>query len=233
MHVAGTAAERRPRGILEVVLDVAGIPLTLFVNHWPAGQDARVRSQRRYIARCLRELIEERLRQDPAVELIVLGDFNVSPGDEAFGAAGLAASARPDEVAAGAGAKVYNTLAHLAERVTGESVDSLPRLQAALAKHGELLGTHHTRAWPYSGPEAEWNAFDQIFVAPGLLDRVGLTWIPGSTQVLRQDFMLTAGSPRPFFEPGVDPRKQEMDRVGYSDHLPLVTRLRHVGSDEK
>lgn len=53
----------------------------------------------------------------------------------------------------------------------------------------------------------------------------------GSTRVLRADYMLTPeGSPKTFFEPNVDPRKQEIARAGFSDHLPVVTRLRRCGA---
>ena len=36
------------------------------------------------------------------------------------------------------------------------------------------------------------------------------------------------GTPRQFHERGVKPRKQDLETTGFSDHLPVVTRLRRV-----
>lgn len=203
-----TEAARRARGILEATLDVHGVPLTLFVNHWPAGV-GRTASQRVDVARQLRELVERRLEGDPSAEIIVLGDFNATLDEEAFGRRGLRASADAESVVGPERtATVFDT------RAGSDSPDS---------------ATHFTRPYPYTGSSGHWNALDHIFVSQGLLDREGLTWVQGSTQVLRADFMLADdGTPRTFFERGVKPREQPLDRVGFSDHLPVVTRLRRI-----
>jgi len=203
-----TDAARRARGILEATFDVFGVPLTLFVNHWPAGV-GRTAAQRIDVARQLRELVEKRVADDPAAELIVLGDFNATLDEEAFGKRGLRASSDPASVVGpDRTATVFDTRAGTA------APDS---------------ATHFTRPYPYTGPAGDWNALDHIFVSQGLLDAEGLTWVEGSTKVHRADFMLADdGTPRTFFERGVKPREQSLDRVGFSDHLPVVTRLRRV-----
>lgn len=203
-----TEASRRARGILEVSLDVLGVALTLFVNHWPAGV-GRTAAQRVDVARQLRTLVERRLEHDPAIELIVLGDFNATLDEEAFGSRGLRASTDPASVVGPERtATVFDT------RAGSGAPDS---------------ATHFTRPYPYTGPAGAWNALDHIFVSQGLLDAEGLSWVEGSTKVHRADFMLADdGTPRTFFERGVKPREQALDRVGFSDHLPVVTRLRRI-----
>jgi endonuclease/exonuclease/phosphatase family metal-dependent hydrolase len=203
-----TEASRRARGILEATFDVHGIPLTLFVNHWPAGV-GRTAAQRIDVARQLRQLVEARLAENPSAEIMVLGDFNATVEEEAFGKRGIAASTDqaavvgPDRTAT-----VFDT-------------------RAGVAK--EDAATHFTRPFPYTGPDGEWNALDHIFVSQGLLDTEGLTWVQGSTQVVRAEFMLAEdGTPRTFFERGTKPRDQQLDRAGFSDHLPVVARLRRV-----
>ncbi len=199
---------RRARGILEATFDVHGVPLTLFVNHWPAGA-GRPAGQRLDVARQLRELVERRLHDAPGVEIMVLGDFNATTDEEAFGKRGLRTTRDPScLVGPDRTATVFDTRA-----------EDAPSSGA----------THFTRPYPYTGDTGEWNALDHIFVSAGLLDNEGLTWVVGSTQVVRADFMLAEdGTPRTFFERGIKPRNQDLERVGFSDHLPVVTCLRRV-----
>lgn len=203
VNLPGTDASKRARGILEATFDVHGVALTVFVNHWPAGGGTTV-SKRRYIARQLRGHIERRLAETPDAEIMVLGDFNATTDEDAFGDKGLRASSDADAVVAG-GSAVYDTRD---------------------GSHPEQA-THFTRPYPYTGPTGEWRALDHVFVSRGLLDQRGLSWVAGSTRTHRPDFLLDDdGAPRAFFERGVSPRQQDLDRTGFSDHLPVVTRLR-------
>lgn len=204
-----TEAARRARGILEATFSVDGVPLTIFVNHWPAGH-GRTASQRLDIARQLRAHIERRLEADPSGEVMVLGDFNATRDEDSFGRRGLHASYDMNAVSdPDASVLLFDTRAP----------DS-----------GAEAATHFTRPYPYDGADGEWKALDHIFVAGGLLDGRGLTWVEGSTQVFRPTFLLAEdGTPRTFFERGVKPRNQDLERAGFSDHLPVVTRLRKTG----
>ncbi|MBS2017450.1 MAG: endonuclease/exonuclease/phosphatase family protein [Deltaproteobacteria bacterium] len=206
-----TEASRRARDILEATFDVHGVPLTVFVNHWPAGE-GRTAAQRLDIGKQLRAHVERKLRAEPFGAVMVMGDFNATRDEAAFGRRGLHASSDAERVIdPDASVILYDTRAP----------DS-----------GEEAATHFTRPWPYTGPEGEWKAIDHIFVSAGLLDareERGLTWVDGSTVVFRPPFLLAEdGTPRTFFERGVKPREQAIDRVGFSDHLPIVTRLRRT-----
>jgi endonuclease/exonuclease/phosphatase family metal-dependent hydrolase len=213
--------DRLPRGILDATFDVHGVHLIVFVNHWPAGPKAD--GQRMHVASILRKLIEERRAADPGAEVLVVGDFNVGPADRALGERGLRTTLDAEAARSHGGElRLYNTMAANVEGTTDAT--ALERLVKDTRRTG--LGTHFTRPYPYTGPDGEWNAFDQVFVSGGLLDDVGLSWVQGSTRVLRLDFMLEAdGTPRGFFERGVKPKNQDLDRTGFSDHLPVVTRL--------
>jgi endonuclease/exonuclease/phosphatase family metal-dependent hydrolase len=214
-----TEAAWRMRGILEVVLDVGGARLIVFANHWPAGK-GRAAAQRIDAAGRLRELVEERTAADPLAKIVALGDFNATPSDAAFGHRGLRVAVQIDELSNGAA--LYNTMAF------DHSAKTLDELDAALRAAG--AGTHFTRPPPYDGPDGEWNVLDQIFVSRGLVAEEGLSWVRGSTRVVREDFMLAEdGTPRGFFERAVKPRQQDLARTGFSDHLPVVTRLRDLG----
>ena len=67
----------KARDILEVTLDVAGHPLTVYVNHWKSGASSPSReSIRVQNAEVLRALIDARLAADPMADIIVGGDLN-------------------------------------------------------------------------------------------------------------------------------------------------------------
>ena len=70
-------ALRQARDILEVTLDVAAHPLTVYVNHWKSGASSPssepIRAQN---AKVLRALIDVRLAADPMADIIIGGDLN-------------------------------------------------------------------------------------------------------------------------------------------------------------
>src|ERR1700744_5266914 len=192
-----TEASRRARDILEATFDVHGVSLTVFVNHWPAGA-GRTSAQRLDIARQLRTHVERHIEADPSGAVMVVGDFNATRDEDSFGRRGLHASSDPERVRAD----------------DASGILSDPRAPDS----GDEAATHFTRPYPYTGPDGEWKALDHIFVAPGLLGKGSLAWIEGSTRVLKPDFLLADdGTPRTFFERGVKPRDQDLDRVGFSD----------------
>lgn len=65
------------RGILEVVLEVEGHRLHMFNNHWKSGaSDPATEPVRLANAQVLRDRLDELLRADPNVDVIVGGDLN-------------------------------------------------------------------------------------------------------------------------------------------------------------
>ena len=62
----------------------------------------------------------------------------------------------------------------------------------------------------------------------GLLDEAGLTWVPGSTQIARSPLLTNdKGHPRSQF-PSEKYAEHTVEDIGFSDHYPLVTRLRRT-----
>ncbi len=211
------------RGILEATFDVEGVPLTVFVCHWPAGLDWKQRQEQRIDAgKQLRAIIEAKLAEDPGAEILVMGDFNANPGEAAFGEKGLGASGDAAAVKK-KDALLYSTVASLADQVSGHTLGGAPKLsavEAMLAAQGPALGTHWD-SWT-----KKWNLIDQIFVSPGLLDSKGLSWVPGSTQVLRDPSLLDEEQrPRYTFPEKLKYKDTTPADIGVSDHLPLVARL--------
>lgn len=210
------------REILEATFDVKGVPLTVVVAHMPRNLDwSKRKKQRMAVATALRNLVDNLQKADDKREIMILGDFNSNPGQPEL-ANGLAATANPVDVKKNK-ATMYNTIACLADQVacakTGKRVERLDQIDAVLELDDGKLGTN---LW-----EEKWWALDHVLVSKGLLDNEGLSWVPGSTQVLREPWMLREdGGPKAFYEPKVEPKDQKLDKSGFSDHLPVVTRLR-------
>lgn len=213
------------RGVLEATFDVKGVPLTVLVTHLPRHIDwSRRKKQRIDFAGQLRKLMDKLIAENPDRELMVLGDFNGDPGDAMFGPQTMGASGSPQAVLQKApGATVYNTVACLADQVACKNGDPRPKdlagVNELLKTRGDQLGT---LKW-----KDKWHMLDHVLVSRGLLDQTGLSWVPGSTQTVRAPFMLAAdGSPKTFYEPDVKASDQKLSKTGYSDHLPVATRLR-------
>ncbi|MFO0726324.1 MAG: endonuclease/exonuclease/phosphatase family protein [Myxococcota bacterium] len=211
------------RGVLECTLDVEGVPLTVFVCHWPSGIGWKQReAQRIDVGKQLRAIIEDKLAKDPEAEIMVLGDFNANPGEDAFSEKGLNASADPQKVKT-KDALLYSTVAAMANKVSGGALGSTPTMtavEAMLAAQGPKIGTHWD-SW-----SKQWGLIDQIFVSRGLLDNKGLSWVPGSTEVLRDPSLLDeAAHPRQTFPEDLAHAAQTAADMGISDHLPLVARF--------
>jgi len=206
------------RGILEVTLDVEGIPLTVLVNHWLAGRandnpakKAKAESRRTAAAAVLQGIVDAKLAVDPKHEVVILGDFNETLNGPALGSVKAATA---DE--ARAKNKVFDT------------IDTLENVKEALGDDGSdvQLGTH------YYTPTAHWSQFDHALVSHTLLDGHGLAWVPGSTQVHAPESLRDArGAPRRYFLPHLkdDPNPTLIDPKGAGDHFPIAMRLRIVG----
>lgn len=217
--------DKQTRGILEATFDVDGTALTVFVNHWPSKRGGANRQlQRMQMAKALRRIIQQRQQANPKAQILVLGDFNVNPGNEAMGPLGLGSSTRPTAVRQqrDGGPTLYHTATDLAHQVRQHRPQGVRAtrgsITARMQNHGNSMGTGY-----YHGT---WSAFDQILVNRGLLDAGDLQLVPGSMQVVREPFMVNSiGAPMRFFQPHVDPSEQDLDKTGYSDHLPVVVRL--------
>jgi len=216
------------RGVLEATFDVQGVPLTVLVAHLPRKMDwSRRTKQRLDFATQLGALMAELQKANPDREILLLGDFNGNPGDDTFDASGMKASGSKQAVLQQEpGASTYNTVACMADQLAHAKGD--PRVND-LAGVDELLKTRGSELGTLKWKD-DWYLLDHILVSRGLLDDAGLSWIPGSTQVVREEFMVDdQGIPKTFYEDDVKPKDQKLSKTGFSDHLPMVTRLRRHG----
>src|SRR5262249_49754432 len=129
--------------------------LIVLITHWTARlRDGSERGRASY-ADTLYRTYRSLHKQNPAVDLLICGDFNDTPEDE-------------------------SVVKHLHATGDIEAVregGSLPLLYNLLADKDPAagFGTHFFRRWL---------TFDQIVVSPGMLDEVGWRSLPGSVKVV-------------------------------------------------
>ncbi|MFQ6673261.1 MAG: endonuclease/exonuclease/phosphatase family protein [Fidelibacterota bacterium] len=148
--------EARPtRDILHVRGEFAGETLHIFVNHWPSHWDGTEQTNpfRAKAARTLRSQIDAILKDDPAAEIVVLGDLNDQPTAPSV-ATHLGCTLSRDSVSVGR-PTLWNLMAPFLDRVN--------------------QGTYK-----YRGNDL---VYDQIIVSPGLTDSKGLTVLPRSLEI--------------------------------------------------
>ena len=197
--------DKATRGLLEVTFEINRYPLTLVVCHWPSQRGGAIRDlQRKVLADAVAILAQGRAA-------IFLGDFNINPHDGILSRWELGTTGDMAQVLA-AQAFAFNVLCEYAG-VSNEDFAS------ALKERGPEIGTL------YFADQNTWHAFDQMFLTRSLLEG-SLRYVQNSCDVLREPFMLSAsGKPKPFYKPGLEPRRHRADQLGYSDHLPVVIRL--------
>lgn len=208
LHKVHSDDETPTRGILEATYDVAGHPLTVFVNHWPSKRGGEAAAeQRERISAQLKQMIRERQALHPGAEILVVGDFNSHLDESVFGREFLNAVVDKDAVLEDPKQEaLFHTIADIAEKTFGTPFDSLEQIAAAEEADGEALGTHVYKN--------AWRTLDGIILNQGLLDDQGLRYLDGSAEIIRHPKLLYKGR-RPNRE--------------ISDHVPTAATLEILG----
>lgn len=241
------------RPVLEVPLDVDGREVTVFVNHWPSkGGGAQAEVERAAAGDRLRQLVSEKLRRDPDAEVLAVGDFNADLGEAPLREHLRTAADPAVVVRSSADAPVlYDAMYDAARHATGHqgniAGDAPPLrsgdLKAEISARRAVLATAN-RPTPSGSPDqpgkvgthfykkdGTWSTLDHVVMSRGLLDAKGLSYVPGSAQVVHDDDLENRdGSPKRFMPP---PRRGDRERalpppqvLGYSDHFPVVARFK-------
>jgi endonuclease/exonuclease/phosphatase family metal-dependent hydrolase len=200
------------RDVLEVELAAGGRTLHLLVNHWKSrieGAEATEPS-RQESARAVVRRTREILAADPMADVVVAGDFNEEPEDDATAVRGwrtalvqaggeVPADARPWTIALSGDAGRLGV-------IDATLVLYDPWLELSPSMRGSAV---------FRG---KWQTPDRILLSPGLFDRAGVSYRKGSFRAVRLPFLLLPdGSPRRW--------KGVRGPRGYSDHLPLLVTL--------
>ena len=248
-HEVADKSWRGPsRPILEVPLNVEGKTLTVFVNHWPSKRGGeQAEKERGQAADKLRGLISEKLRKNPDAEILVVGDLNTdlsekplrdhlhsgedkaavrhsNANDPRFYDA-MYDAARHKSTPLGSHKNNQpepSTLAkELAQRRSSVATQGL--VKTGDPDKANQVGTH------YYARNHSWSTFDHVIMSKGLLDKHGLSYVEGSSQVVHPDFMENRdGSPKRFmpYQKRGQTALPSAESLGYSDHFPVVARFK-------
>lgn len=199
------------RPILEVEVALGEAPdapsVFLFNNHWKSkrGGSAETERYRRQAAEVLAARLREIYAADPAADVIVAGDLNVSV-DEFERRQRRYETALMPVAAAGAGALPVT--------------DAAPAADASPVLFSPWFAWHDAGRVPAGSYlyQDSWETIDHLLLGAGLFDGAGVSYAGGDRFAVVSDHLLdAAGSPRRFYR-GPPPG-------GYSDHLPLRLEL--------
>jgi endonuclease/exonuclease/phosphatase family metal-dependent hydrolase len=176
--------------ILEGHIRVNGHDLVVLATHWTSRVSDSEGEARDRYGDACYGVFKAMYRSNPAVDFLVCGDFNDPPDDDSVRKHLHAVGLR--EFRAGAPEPLLLNL--FADRVGGKE------------------GTHF-----YHG---KWHCFDQICVAPGMLDERGWSCLPATARIVNDLTADERGRPHRFGD--------ESDRSsrGWSDHFPVTVELR-------
>jgi hypothetical protein len=171
-------------------------PLYLNISHWTSrvGGAKTVRRRAEYAASLYRMVLRAR-DVDPAVDLLLCGDFNDEPDDPSV----------RDELRAIADPAVV--LAHAADP-TPYLLNLTAGLRPSAGQGTYLYGRR-------------WQVFDQIVVTPGLLDPSGWRVLPETLAVAADPRFRSGSRGGPLRFVGPD----QPEPRGPSDHFPITVRL--------
>jgi endonuclease/exonuclease/phosphatase family metal-dependent hydrolase len=184
--------------ILEGHIDVDGHDLVILATHWTSRVFDKNGKGREHYSEQIYGRFLAMYRRNPAVDLLICGDFNDNPDDESVVKYLHATGDRQKVLEGGDRPALYDLFANLWPKVKGE----------------RTVGTHFYRGRNY--------IFDQIVVSPGLLDDSGWTCATDSVRIIKE-MANRKGQPLPF---GTERERVPLTSRGASDHFPVTVRLR-------
>lgn len=184
------------RDIQELLIEVDGIPLWLYNNHWKSGASNPDREPIRVAnARILRDLLDRRLAEDPDAEIIVGGDLN--------------AHYNHSKLFPGITTGINDVLGSSGdERFSDNDLYNLWFELPPEARYSEVWRGHR-------------GTLMHLLVSPGLYDARGLSYVDGTFAVLAVPGLNADVLGRP-----LDWHFAGRSGGGVSDHFPVMARFR-------
>jgi hypothetical protein len=199
---------RRDRAILEVVVDIDGQPLRLFVNHWKSKSNGGKEGRRLEAAKVLRQRID---RLPKGADYLILGDLN-SAYDEWL---------RLRSVHNNTGGRTG--INHILQTIDDQGM----WIFLSHLREGHF-GVHYNLWLELPGPQ-RWSfryryykgAIDHILLPAALMDGRGVEYVEDSFTVFKRGYLFGRDGELRSWDYGAGKHK----RRGYSDHLPILARF--------
>jgi predicted extracellular nuclease len=184
----------RTRDILEVSGILKGIPVTVFVNHFPSRRGGAEASdgKRNFVAQVLKRAVDSIFKADANARIVIMGDMNDEPSDKSL--------------TQGLGAVYWNRGAMPTPVI---NKNGLYNLAAGVKESG--FGSYFYRG--------EWEVIDQMIVSGAFLDSRSTLVTTDAENIFNANFLTykdKSGKQLPnrtYTGP--------IYRGGYSDHFPI------------
>jgi endonuclease/exonuclease/phosphatase family metal-dependent hydrolase len=204
------------RNILEADVDLGGMPLKIFVNHWPSKMHPE--SNRLALAQRLRERIDA---FPHGTEYAIIGDLN-SDYDQW-------SKTRSEKLDDSRGRVGINHVLHTINEAEGRFVSYVSKQDLCMG----ACPQGHYDLWLDLPEQSRWSAryrgatqtLDHILLPAALFDSKGLSYCDNSFEAFTADgILLRDGAPFRWQMKGYGKRRFHAGE-GYSDHLPVRARL--------
>lgn len=187
----------RSRPILMVEGQAGETKLYLFINHWPSRREGERETEHRRVAAARQ--IRSLLREIAR--------------REAFPAALVMGDFNDDP----------------SSHSIASELDARPA-PASLPDNGlynPMRALHDPEERGSLTYQGKWNLFDQILVSEDLVTgQAGLRYVPGSAEIFRPEYLQVGGDGRSKDMPRRSIYRGEFQEQGFSDHFPVLIRLR-------
>ncbi len=219
VHAVSYRGETAPRPILEVRIDAGGVPLVVLACHWKSklGGDEATEPLRAASASALARRISQLARDEPGLDVLVLGDLNESYREFELGGGRYATALLPDSVD-GEAVWAASGLPRPVLVVDGSAPPKAARVGMGVPVFSPWPTSSWRGSYAYRGA---WEAIDHALAPESLFDGAGWDYACFSV-VDAEPLVGSAGYPASYY-----PRTG----TGYSDHLPLVVELARRDDD--
>ena len=198
----------RARPILETTILVNGHNLTLFNNHWKSGASSpEMELHRIQNAEVLRKRIDELVREDPKIDLLVGGDLNSHYNQSVI--------YKEEMKETGINDRLLSSEIEPAEKSIGRNLYNLWHELPTIERGSD--------AW-----KGKWGTLMHILIPENLYDSEGIQYITDSFKVEKfKKFNEVEGLGIPF------EWSNDLNGFGTSDHFPLSARFQTKGEETK
>jgi predicted extracellular nuclease len=186
----------KTRDILEVTGILRGLPLTVFVNHWPSksGGAAESETKRVQVADKLKSVVDAIFQKDKNTKIIIMGDLNDEPTDISL-------------------RQSLGAIEWLNPNNQTLVLTDLYNLASAIKQAG--LGSYYYKK--------HWETIDQIIVSGNFLSK-NSTLVTEKQQIFDADFLTYLDKSTGIKAPNRT-YTGPIYRGGYSDHFPVFIQV--------
>lgn len=225
--------EKPTRNILEVVVKIAGEPVSFLVNHWPSQGNPTI--NRLAAAKTLKKVINKRARRSKGHKFIVLGDFNTLKEDHPHPFRSVLLTEVIDDREPPKSTPIKDMVRKLFRKPVIKDMHT-----TYMSSSSELISDEAKAKMPrgtyFYAPKFTWNLLDRVFFSENLTTSGKVIADIGSYKIETPSFAVTDvqyDEPSSYMNGSIvrgvplrsDHNATRSSAAGYSDHFPVSFNL--------